>query len=752
MSVCRGFLFLALLAPLSGLTPTPSSAPRTPVATPAEAEAALWATRFLTRFHYRRVALDDAMSARILDRFIKALDADRMVFLASDIEEFQIYRDHLDDAIFEGELSPPFHIFSRCLTRTQERVAHARQLLKSPPDFTIDERYHFNREKAPWSGSGDELDEVWRQRVKNDWLRLKLAGKTPTEIVATLDKRYRRFSEQLGQVDGESVFQTFMNAYTQEIEPHTGYFAPRSSENFNIQMRLSLEGIGAILQREDDHTVIREIIAGGPAAQEGTLQVGDKIVAVGQNTSSPAVDVVGWNIEEVVALIRGKRGSSVYLDVVPARAGTDGKPIRLALVRDEVKLEDQAAKGRLIESGTEARIGIITLPTFYHDFEAERRGEADHRSSARDVKTLIQDLRRQGMEGLVIDLRGNGGGSMTEAVLLAGLFIDKGPVVQVRDIHGTVTREEDHDGHITWDGPLAVLIDRESASASEIFAAAMQDLGRAIIVGERSYGKGTVQNLVDLDLMAQNNAGTYGQLKMTVAQFFRITGGSTQLKGVTPDVSFPQTWDPKDLGESALPNALPWTTVPRAPFFQANAVLGTLVPRLEVLHRARVAQDPEFRWWVADLALYHGQRQIREVSLVESVRQAERNRDKARLHTRQAERSQAGLKEGPVQPDSGLLDDEAAPAAPQSGPESSPTYFLAIEAARILADAMAMLPTPTTKRIETPTDPATAQKAADREGKEAGRSRSTGAKSQTASVGPSRDATTISPGVWGGRA
>ncbi len=679
------------LKPSIGLTPTEDLG-----------NAALWATRFLTRFHYKRVPLDDAMSARILDRYLESLDGDKMMFLASDIEGFRSYSDALDDAIFDQQLDPPFVIYKRYLERIGERTGYARSLLTKGFDFSIDETYNYDREKAAWASSESQLNELWRLRVKNDWLRLKIAGKEDKAIVETLDKRYRGYTERLGDLDGEDVFQTFMNAYTQEIEPHTNYLSPRSSENFNIQMRLSLEGIGAVLQREDEYTVVRQVVKGGPAGKSGRIKVGDRIIAVGQGSKPVMTEVIGWKVDDVVEQIRGKKGTTVQLDVLPADAGVDAKAERIVLVREKVKLEDQAAKSSLIEIGNKPgaakpaaplhRIGVIHLPTFYHDFEGARRGDPDYRSSTRDVVKLIDKLKLQKIDGLVIDLRDNGGGSLTEATDLTGLFIRKGPVVQVRDAQGRVSLEEDRDSAIAWDGPLAVVIDRQSASASEIFAAAMQDYGRALIIGETSFGKGTVQNLVDLDNIAQNESPKYGQLKMTVAQFFRVDGGSTQHKGVVPDVLYPQTWDPKEFGESALDNSLPWTSIKPATF-ERSGDLHPLVPLLTARHEARVAKDKEFNWWLDDLVEYRKQREQKELSLLESTRVAERNAQDAKRAQRKQERAAAGLADntGEAKADDGLQADERRVADLAKPEEDEAPHFLVNEAAYILADAIDLL-------------------------------------------------------------
>ncbi len=660
-------------------------------------DAAMWAMRFLTRFHYKRVPLDDQMSSKILERYVESLDGEKLFFLKSDADEFARFKTQLDDAIYEGELEPPFEIFRRYIVRVDERTQHARVLLEKGFDLTVEEKYVADREKAVWAGSRAELEDLWRRRVKNDWLRLKLAGKPDDDIKKTLDKRYRSFKDRVGELDGEDVFQTFMNAYASAIEPHTGFLGPRASENFSISMRLSLEGIGAVLQRDDEYTVVRQVVRGGPAHKLGTIKVGDRIVAVGQSKGGAMQDVVGWRLDDVVELIRGKKGSTVLLDVIAADAPIDSKPVQVAVVREEVKLEEQAAKKSVLEIPDGAytrKIGVIALPTFYHDFEGRRKGDANYRSSTRDVAKLLRELKNEGVEGVVVDLRENGGGSLTEATQLSGLFIDRGPVVQVRDAQGRVSVESDTEAGVAWDGPLAVLVNRSSASASEIFAAAMQDYGRALIIGETTFGKGTVQNLVDLDNVAQNDEPRFGQLKLTIAQFFRVNGGSTQHRGVVPDISFPTTWDPAEYGESALDNALPWTSITAADYNGAGN-FRELTPALAQRHEARVAKNREFQWWLEDLAEYKKMRSETELSLLESTRKAQRDAQEQRKKARDAEREAAGIKTArrdEPRVDDGLDAAEKARETPEDEEEADdePDVLLT-EAAAILSDAITLL-------------------------------------------------------------
>ena len=652
-----------------------------------------------SRYHYHPLPLDDALSERIYDRYLEALDRDRMFLLASDVAGFASLRTKFDDALRERQIQPAFDMFNIYVQRVADRTRFAREFLKSDIDFSGDETWDFDRKNAPFADSSDALDALWRKRVKNDVLRLKLAGREMDAIRETLDKRYANYESRARAIRGDDVFQTFMNAYTGAIEPHTSYMNPRTTENFNMSMRLSLEGIGAVLQINDEEvTVIRSIVPGGPAGLSGQMKVGDRIYAVGQGTEGPMVDVVGWRIDDVVELIRGARNTQVRLDVLPADAGPDGEHRVVTLTREKVKLEEQAAKKSVIEVGegeTAHRIGVIDLPTFYQDFDGRRRDEPDYRSATRDVAKLLEELKQDKVDGIVIDLRNNGGGSLTEAVELTGLFIDKGPVVQVRDARGRVDAQRDTVAGTAWDGPLAVMVNRASASASEIFAGAIQDYGRGLVIGEPTFGKGTVQNLVDLDMFVRGEQPGFGQLKVTVAQFFRVEGGSTQHRGVTPDIAFPVTLDAEDYGESSYDNALPWTRVDALDYaVQAN--FKPLLPLLEARHETRAKADQEFIWWAEDVAEYRRQRADKSVSLNEATRRAERDRNEARRKAREEIRKAKGLADADEEAssDDGLQADErdvVADAARETKEKEEGPDVLAREAAHILADAIDLL-------------------------------------------------------------
>jgi len=601
-----------------------------------QAQAAQVSAQFFTRFSYKPVPLDDALSARIMDRFIKSLDPDRMLFLQADIDRFMAERSEIDDGIGREDLKIPFAIFNVYEQRVVDRMNYARNLLKQDFDFEAQETYSVLRDKAPWPQSEAASNELWSKRVKSDWLRLKLGGKTDAAIRETLDKRYANALERVYKYKSDDVFQSFMDAYSNSIDPHTDYFGANASADFNIAMKLSLFGIGAVLQERDDYTTIRELVPGGPAQLSGKLSVGDRITGVGQGEDGAIKEVVGTRLDEVVQLIRGKKGSVVRLDILPADAGAEGTHRVVSLVRDKISLEKQAASKAVlpVKVGDATRkIGVITLPAFYEDFEARHKGDKDYKSASRDVAKLLGELKQEKVDSVLIDLRNNGGGSLDEAIDLTGLFIGHGPVVQQRSSDGKVTvRSADLPAPV-WTGPVGVLINRGSASASEIFAAAIQDYGRGVIVGEPSFGKGTVQTVVNLDQMVRNNKLELGELKVTIAQFFRINGGTTQLRGVTPDISLPGLSDPTRFGETSYDNALPWTQIKPATY-TPNDTVATLLPTLQSRHDARVKSDPDFQRLLQDIADLKAQREKGIVSLNETDRRRELTARENRLKSR----------------------------------------------------------------------------------------------------------------------
>jgi carboxyl-terminal processing protease len=632
------WLALAFAAAVQAASPD-VAVPQPPTLRPLlqQPMAAHLAAGLLGHFHYKTVALDDALSEKIFDRYLMSIDSERMIFTQADIDRWSEVRTKLDDAILNNDLTIPFAMFNLYAKRASERFTYARSLLKIGFDFGQNETFQFRREKEPWPKSEDEARELWRKRVKNDWLQLKLAGKNNKSVVETLDKRYENFLKRMGKLKSDDAFQVFMNAYTMSVEPHTNYMGPRASEEFDISMRLSLVGIGAVLQDKDDYVTIKELVPGGPAALSGKLKTGDRILGVAQSESGAMTDVVGWRMDDTVALIRGTVDSVVQLDILPAGAGPDGKHKLISLIRKKISLEEQAAKKSVLtldDGGELHRIGVITLPTFYEDFEARKNGERDFKSAAKDVSRLLGELKSDKVDSVLIDLRNNGGGSLTEAIELTGLFIDKGPVVQQRDAKGRITVGKDTDPGVAWDGPLGVLINRGSASASEIFAAAIQDYHRGLVFGEPSFGKGTVQTVINLNQVARTEKPRLGELTLTVAQFFRIDGSTTQLRGVQPDISLPSLSDAEHFGESSYDNALPWLQVASADY-ETVADLSDVLPILQQRHDARVAKDKDYRYLQEDIAEINVRRKKNEISLNEAERRKERNTQEARTKSRE---------------------------------------------------------------------------------------------------------------------
>ena len=668
-----------------------------------QSQAALLSAKVLSRYHYKHIALDDSLSSQIFDNYLKELDGEKVFFLQADIDHFAYARTKLDDAILDKDLSTPFAIFNLYQQRIAERFTYARSLLKKGFDFKIKESYQYTRKNAPWPKSEVELNDLWRKRVKNDWLRLELAGKDNKSIVETLGKRYDNTLNSLSKVKSEDVFQDFMNAYAMAIDPHTNYFGVRASEEFDISMRLSLVGIGASLYDKDEYTTIKELLAGGPATLSGKLKAGDRIVGVGQGQNGPITEIMGWRIDDAVALIRGAEDSVVRLDVLPAEAGTDGKHKLISLVRKKITLDKQAAKKSIIEvkdGGVTRHIGVISLPEFYQDFAAHQKGDKDFKSATRDVSRLLDELKKDKVDGVLVDLRNNGGGSLDEAIELTGLFVGKGPVVQQRDSEGNITVDSDTSAGLAWNGPLGVLINRASASASEIFAAAIQDYGRGVVIGEPSFGKGTVQTVADLDQIAKHDKPEFGEIKMTIAQFFRINGGTTQLRGVIPDINLPSMTDADEFGESSFDNALPWSQI-KAADYTPSGDLTSILPILIANHDKRVSHDKDFKYLQEDIAEFNKLRQKNLISLNEADRRKEReaqeSREKSREKNRgnnESDKATAEARSRALQ-DDGMLSSErnlSADLAIENANKNAKDILLN-EAAHVLSDEAGLLKT-----------------------------------------------------------
>jgi carboxyl-terminal processing protease len=582
--------------------------------------------KFLTNFHYQKRVVDDSLSAETLDRYIDKLDPIRAYFYQEDIKEFQKYRYKLDDYLVIGHIKPAYEIFHVYQKRMAERLTYAFERLHVPFDYTSDEYLQLHRDEAPWANSGEELDDYWRKRLKNESLSLSLDGKENEEIVELLTKRYNRAQKNIEQFQSEDIFQIFMNSFSECFDPHTSYFSPKNFDDFKIQMSQAYSGIGARLTTEDNFTVVKEIIAGGPASKSDELHEDDKIVGVGQDENGEIVDVVGWRIDDVVQLIRGEKETIVRLQIKEAGSIPGAPPLTIKLVRDKVKLEDRSAEGKVIkisQNNRDFNFGIIDIPSFYSDFDGKNAGEKNFKSTTNDVKKLIMDLQADTLDGVIIDLRRNGGGFLNEAISLTGLFIDKGPVVQVRNRTGKVSVEWDDDPGKAYSGPLAVLVDRISASASEIFAAAIQDYGRGIIIGSQTFGKGTVQNAVALNRFLPNTDQELGQMKTTIAKFYRINGGSTQHVGVIPDISFPSRFELMDFGESAQQNALLWDQINQLNYTNYGD-LAMVIPDLKTRKNIRVSEDPKFVELSRSLEEFEKNRNKKEVSLNREIREKER--------------------------------------------------------------------------------------------------------------------------------
>ena len=625
----------------------------------------------LSRYHYNKFQLGDSLSSVIFDRYIKSLDPSRSYFLKSDIDEFEAFRYKIDDFLKLGELNPAFTIFNRFKERLNERIDFVQNILTEEFDFTKDEYYQIDREDADWLISANDANEIWRLRVKNDALNLKIAGKEWSAIQETLKKRYESYRKAVVQYNSEDVFQLYMNSYTEALDPHTNYFSPMTSENFNIDMSLSVEGIGAQLQNEDEYVKIAEIIPGGPAAKSGLLFADDKIVGVAQGIDGEMIDIIGWRVNDAVKLIRGEKGTTVRLSILSASDGVNALPKEITLVREKVKLEEQAAKKSMLEllkDGKPYRIGVITIPKFYSDFEAQQRGEKDYKSTTRDVKKILAELKEEKVDGVIIDLRNDGGGSLNEAIDLTGLFIKDGPVVQVKNSDGSIEVGEDPDPNIVYDGPLAVIVNRFSASASEIFAGAIQDYGRGLILGEQTYGKGTVQNLIDLNRLMPSSKDKLGQVKLTIGKYYRITGGSTQNLGVIPDILFPSAFDAHEFGESSEPSALPWDQI-KSSQYQMFGDLKMNLSKLKSLHEDRIKTDPEFDFLLEDIQLYKDSKSKKIISLKETIRRQEKEESDERSFQRENERRKLKgitlLKKGEV--DTTQKEKESDPVLNESG-------------------------------------------------------------------------------------
>lgn len=572
--------------------------------------------------HYRGMQMDDEVSGKFLDNYLEMLDPGKTFFFQSDIEEFSKHRKRFDDDLQSGDLEMGFHIFNRYRERMKVRLEAILTRLESEDfevDFTEDEELVLDAELAEYATDQATANEKWHKMIKSNLLNLVLADKPLDEAKDTLIRRYKNQLKRLDQQNSTDAFETMLNALSTLYDPHTNYLSPRTLENFNINMSLSLEGIGAVLKVEDEYTKVDRVVPAGPAHKQGELKAADRIVAVGQGEEGEMVDVIGWRLDEVVNLIRGPRSTVVRLEVLPP----DNVPKTIFITRNTVKLEDQAAKKAVFEltdGDSLFKIGVIDVPNFYQDFQAYRNGDPNYRSTTRDVRRLLDELEQEDIDGIILDLRDNGGGSLQEATMLTDLFLDPGPVVQIRQSDDRILRDRGSRSMATFRKPLVVLVNRFSASASEIFAGAIQDYQRGLIVGNQSFGKGTVQSLVKVH---------EGELKITESKFYRVSGDSTQHRGVVPDIVYPDFIDFELIGESSYDHALPWDQIheaPHAEYYEFQPML----PHLQELHEKRANKDPDFAYLVeqAEVAKENNNRKV--VSLNLAARQAEEDRMQAK--------------------------------------------------------------------------------------------------------------------------
>ncbi len=613
----RALTVALLLAPVSGLASLERGTAYEPVSpTVDQARANILIARQLQFTHFRDQSIDDMLSSEVFDAYLEYLDGQRIYLTQEDLKFFEPLRYRLGAALKTGQLQPGFDIYNLVQQRIIERLEYALSVVDAGIDtlnFDSDETLLLDRSESQWVANRSELDQLWTKRIKNSVLAQRLIGKDEQQITQALHRRYESQLTRTTQVRSEDAFQAYMNAFTGLWDPHTSYFSPRTSENFNINMSLSLDGIGAVLQSDNEYTKVVRLVPGGPASQQGQLQPADRIVAVTQEDEDTPVNVIGWRLDEVVDLIRGPRESTVTLEVIPANASDETMTRSISIKRDKVKLEEQSASSEIIELERDSggyRVGVITIPTFYADFRAMQQGDPNYKSTTRDVRALIDSLKEEGIDGLVIDLRNNGGGALHEANDLVGLFIDEGPTVQIRNANNDVQVLTDQDPSVAYDGPLVVMVNRMSASASEIFAGAVQDYGRGLVVGSQTFGKGTVQAVRPLN---------HGQLKITQSKFYRVSGGSTQHKGVMPDIAIPSRVDTSRIGEDALEHALPWDqieAVPHARYFDFSAI----IDQLRTNHAQRFESNPEFQLLQQEIDFLEDQRALQSVSLNAELR------------------------------------------------------------------------------------------------------------------------------------
>lgn len=652
-----------------------------PTITQEKVEA--YVTKIFSGYHYRKFGLNDSLSNKMYENYLNEIDRAKLYFLASDVQSFEKYRNQLDESLSNGDLTAAYDMYNTFRKRYRERSAYIDKLLTKPSfDFTVDESFNTDREKTAWAKTPDELNEVWRKLIKNEALELRISGKPDSSIVTLLKDRYKNRERNLGRFRSEQVFQMYMNAFCEVLDPHTRYFSPADSDRFKQDMYQALEGIGAVLREDGNYIKVVEVVPGGPAFKDKRLKKDDRIIGVAQGDEGKYEDIVGWYVDDAVKKIKGAKGTVVRLQVLAADALPSDPPKEIRLAREKVNLQTSRAKKEVVtitQNKHDYKIGIIQIPSFYRDFESAGKRDKDFASTTRDVQKLLDSLKAENVEGVVIDLRNNGGGSLTEAISLTGLFISKGPVVQVREQTGETEVQSDLNPEVNYDGPLAVLTNRFSASASEIFAAAIQDYKRGIVLGEQTYGKGTVQTMVDLNQWIKD-PDKLGQINITVAKFYRINGSSTQRKGVSPDIEFPSAFSAAEYGESSQPTALPWDQIATTRYDLTKYLNEKQVEKLREKYQQRLKNEPELKTFTEELELFRKARENTVVSLQETKRKKERE---------EAEKKRQALKKLETEEED---DDEATVATKPADKKKKDIYM--IETERILADYIALIKSP----------------------------------------------------------
>lgn len=652
-----------------------------PTITQEKVEA--YVTKIFSGYHYRKFGLNDSLSNKMYENYLNEIDRAKLYFLASDVQSFEKYRNQLDESLSNGDLTAAYDMYNTFRKRYRERSAYIDKLLTKPSfDFTVDESFNTDREKTAWAKTPDELNEVWRKLIKNEALELRISGKPDSSIVTLLKDRYKNRERNLGRFRSEQVFQMYMNAFCEVLDPHTRYFSPADSDRFKQDMYQALEGIGAVLREDGNYIKVVEVVPGGPAFKDKRLKKDDRIIGVAQGDEGKYEDIVGWYVDDAVKKIKGAKGTVVRLQVLAADALPSDPPKEIRLAREKVNLQTSRAKKEVVtitQNKHDYKIGIIQIPSFYRDFESAGKRDKDFASTTRDVQKLLDSLKAENVEGVVIDLRNNGGGSLTEAISLTGLFISKGPVVQVREQTGETEVQSDLNPEVNYDGPLAVLTNRFSASASEIFAAAIQDYKRGIVLGEQTYGKGTVQTMVDLNQWIKD-PDKLGQINITVAKFYRINGSSTQRKGVSPDIEFPSAFSAAEYGESSQPTALPWDQIATTRYDLTKYLNEKQVEKLREKYQQRLKNEPELKTFTEELELFRKARENTVVSLQETKRKKERE---------EAEKKRQALKKLETEEED---DDEGTVATKPADKKKKDIYM--IETERILADYITLLKSP----------------------------------------------------------